>query len=317
MKAVFLDRNTFSSKIELTPPEGVSKWQTFDATESNAETIFERAADAEIIITNKVKIGKNELANLSQLKLIQVTATGVDNIDINACKERNITVQNITNYTEGSVTEQTWGGIFAAMRGLKPYHQAVENGDWQKDGRFSLNELPIFDVAGKTLGIIGAGSIGKNSAAIGRAFGMKVLFAERKGRSPRNENFTEFESVLKQADILILQCPLTENTFHLIDDAEIKLMKKRPLLVNMARGAVINSLSVAKAIQEGRLLGLVCDVFAQEPPPANDPLLSIAHLPRVILTPHNAWASVQAQSRLWKILCENVSKFIANYKAKM
>lgn len=315
MKAVFLDRNTFSSSIDLAAPNGISVWEVFDKTENSPEAIAKHAADADIIITNKCRIDAQTLALLPKLKLVQITATGTDNVDLQACAAQNVVVQNVAGYTGGSVTEHTWAGILAAMRGLKPYHQAVTSGEWQCDGRFSLNELPIIDVAGKVFGVIGTGSIGRATAAVASAFGMEVLFAERKGASPRDASFTPFETVLAESDIVLVQCPLTDDSFHLIDEAALALMQKRPLLVNMARGAVINGAAVAKAVTDGRLFGLVCDVFAQEPPPADDPLLAIANHPRVILTPHNAWASVAAQTRLWKILCENVAGFIAHQGA--
>lgn len=313
MKAVFLDRNTFSATTDLPAPDGVTQWVVHDAT-SEAAQIIARAQDADIVLTNKVVLDAKVIAALPQLKLVQVCATGTNNVDLAACAARGIAVKNVAGYSTDTVPEHAWMGILAAMRGLKHYHAAVEDGRWQRDGRFTLNDLPVLDVAGKTLAIIGAGSLGQRVAEIAQVFGMTVLFVEHRGKAPRDARYTRFEEALARADVVALHCPLTEQTRHLINAQTIALMTRKPLLVNMARGAVMDAASVAQAVESGALTGLVCDVFASEPPHADDPLLRIAGHPRVIYSPHNAWASEGAQRKLWEILSQQVSSFIKEYR---
>lgn len=310
MKAVFLDRNTFSATLDLPAPPGVSDWQVYDATRGYAE-IVARAENADIVLSNKVVLDQAVIAALPRLKLVQVCATGVNNVDVQACAARGIVVQNVAGYSTETVPEHTWMGILAAMRALKHYHASVEDGRWQADGRFTLNDVPVLDVAGKTLAIVGAGSLGQRVGNIAEAFGMRVLWAEHPGREARDARYTRFADALAAADIVALHCPLTQETRHMINAHCIALMTRKPLLVNMARGAVVDGKAVADAVESGALLGYVCDVFAEEPPAADDPLLRIAGHPRVIYTPHNAWASEGAQRRLWQLLSERVAAFIA------
>lgn len=171
MKAVFLDRNTFSATLDLPAPPGISEWVVHQAT--TADEVVARARGADIVLTNKVVLDKSVIDALPELKLVQVCATGVNNVDVAACESRGIVVQNVAGYSTESVPEHTWMGILAAMRGLKPYHRAVEDGSWQRDGRFTLNEVPVLDVAGKVMAVIGAGNIGRRVSAIARAFGMQ------------------------------------------------------------------------------------------------------------------------------------------------
>ena len=185
------------------------------------------------------------------------------------------------------------------------------DGDWQRDGRFCLNELPIIDLAGKTLGIVGTGNIGRRVTEIARAFGMEVLWAERRGAAPRSPDYTPFADVFARADIISLHCPLNDASFHLLNADTLALCQRQPLILNMARGPVADSTAVVAALNASKLLGYVSDVFPDEPPPADEPLLTLRAHPRVIFTPHNAWASVGAQRELWRILCAQVAAFIA------
>ena len=210
MKAVFLDRNTFSPSIDLPAPEGVSDWQVFDATPNDTATVVERLCGAQIAISNKVLLTRDIIAQSPELKLIQVAATGVNNVDAEACKAHGVQLANVAGYSTTSVAEHTFAVILAALRGLIPYHQAVIDGDWQRDGRFCLNELPIIDLAGKTLGLVGVGNIGRRVSEIARAFGMEVLWAERRGAAPRSPDYTPFAEVFAHADIISLHCPLND-----------------------------------------------------------------------------------------------------------
>ena len=314
MKAVFLDRNTLSERIDVDIPKGVAQWVAFQKTAP--DEIVQRLKPADIAIVNKVKLDENILRQLPNLKLIQLTATGMDNIDKEAAKALSIEVKNVAGYSTESVTEHFFLLLLSAMRALKDYHQSVADGSWQKDGRFCLTEPPVFELYGKTLGIIGVGNIGKTITKIAQNFGMEVLWAERQGKTPRNEQYTAFDKVLAQSDIIALTCPLTPETKHLVNEDFVSSLRKKPLLINMARGAVVDSQAVYEAIESNRIMGFATDVFENEPPLANDPLLKITNHPRVIYTPHIAWASDYAQDKLWKILKRQVEDFIKKYKAE-
>lgn len=310
MKAVFLDRATFSSDLELKPPNGLSDYQVYEQTPNDAQTIIERCQHADIIITNKVKLTAEVIAQLPKLKLIQLTATGMDNVDKAACDRQGIALQNVAGYAVKSVPEHTLMLILSTMRASRHYHNQVVQGDWQTDGRFCLLGTPLIDLEGKTLGIIGYGTIGKRVAEIAKVFGMRVLIAEHQGRVPRNSDYTAFDDVLGKSDIITLHCPLTAATHHLINDETIAKMAKQPLIVNVARGSVVDSGAVVDAVNAGKILGYASDVFEDEPIRDDDPLLTLRDHPRVMLTPHNAWGSVNAQLTLWSILCEQVQRFI-------
>ena len=310
MKAVFLDRATFSSDLELKPPNGLSDYQVYEQTPNDAQTIIERCQHADIIITNKVKLTAEVITQLPKLKLIQLTATGMDNVDKAACDRQGIALQNVAGYAVKSVPEHTLMLILSTMRASRHYHNQVVQGDWQTDGRFCLLGTPLIDLEGKTLGIIGYGTIGKRVAEIANVFGMRVLIAEYQGRVPRNSDYTAFDDVLGKSDIITLHCPLTAATHHLINDETIAKMAKQPLIVNVARGSVVDSGAVVDAVNAGKILGYASDVFEDEPIRDDDPLLTLRDHPRVMLTPHNAWGSVNAQLTLWSILCEQVQRFI-------
>ena len=308
MKAVILDRNTLSEQLELTVPQGVTEWVVYQRT--TPEQVLQHLQGAQIAITNKVKIRREHLQQLPSLKLIQLTATGTDNIDKEAAQELGIEVKNVVGYSTESVAEHFFMLLLAAMRGLKPYHTAVEKGDWQADGRFCLTEPSILDLHTRTLGIIGVGNIGKAITERAKAFGMRVLWAEHQGKAPRNTDYTLFEEVLAQSDIISLNCPLTPATHHLINTETIARMSRKPLLINVARGAVVDPQAIYDALQQGKLLGFATDVFEQEPPTDTDPLLKLATHPRVLLTPHVAWASEFALEKLWTKVKEQVEAFI-------
>ncbi len=310
MKAVFLDRNTFLDTLDLPAPDGVSDYVIFDSTPQDDERIVERCADADIIIVNKVVIGRGVIERLPKLKLIQLTATGMNNVDVEACHDQGVAVKNVVGYSVDSVPEHTFMLMLSVMRAGLYYHDRATDGTWQAEDKFCLLDVPILDLAGRTLGIIGKGVIGQRVGEIATAFGMSVLYAERAGRPPRDENYTAFDDVLAQADIISLHCPLSEETHHLINEKAIAKMKKAPLIINVARGAIVDSHAIIRGLERGRILGYCTDVFEHEPPKQDEPLLALKNHPRVMMTPHNAWASQSAQRRLWGILCEQVSTFV-------
>lgn len=308
MRAVFLDKGTFSDNVDLPAPIGVTDYITYDDTPQ--QLIVERCENADIIFTNKVQISAEVIAKLPKLKLIQLTATGMNNVDQDACKKRNIPLYNVAGYAVKSVPEHTFMLMLNAMRAGIHYHNKVSDGTWANNGNFCLLDIPLIDLEDKTLGIIGIGTIGKRVTEIARAFGMTVLWAEHQGRTPRNDDYTAFEDVLAQSDVLSLHCPLNEQTQHLINKDTLAKMTKQPLIVNVARGGVVDSQALTDAINNEQIIGYATDVFEQEPITDDDPLLTLANHPRVIFSPHNAWGSKSAQETLWQILSKQVADFI-------
>lgn len=313
MQAVFLDEGTFSDGVDLPAPTGISDYITYNDTPLDANIIIERCQDADIIFTNKVKITAEVIAKLPKLKLIQLTATGMNNVDQDACAAHNVTLCNVAGYAVKSVPEHTFMLMLNAMRAGVYYHNKVADGSWKNNGNWCLLDIPLIDLEDKTLGIIGVGTIGKRVTQIARAFGMTVLWAEHQGRAPRNDDYTAFDDVLARADVISLHCPLDEHTQHLINKETLAKMSKQPLLVNVARGGIVDSQALADAIDNEQIIGYASDVFEQEPIADNDPLLKLGNHPRVIFSPHNAWGSESAQKTLWQILSKQVTGFITDY----
>lgn len=312
MKAVFLDQATFSPQVALSTPSAVSELVRYDSTPNDPDTIVSRADDADILITNKVVISRDVIARLPKLKLIQLTATGTDNVDKHACDEFGVLLYNVSGYSKDSVPEHTFMLMLCAMRAVKDYHAKATDGRWQASGKFCLLDTPILDLSGRTLGIVGRGVIGQKVGQIAHAFGMNVLYAERQNpppNQPPRDGYTAFDEVLARADVISLHCPLTADTHHLINDDTLAKMTKRPLIVNVARGAVVDTYAIVRALADDKILGYATDVLAQEPP-TDEPLFALKDHPRVIITPHNAWGSISAQERMWDIVCRQVNAFI-------
>lgn len=310
MQAVFLDRGTFSDGIDLPAPAGVSDYIVYDDTPKDTDTIIDRCKDADIIITNKVQIGADVIESLPKLKLIQLTATGMNNVDKEACDKHDVALYNVAGYAVKSVPEHTFMLMLTAMRAGIHYHQKVSDGTWLANGNFCLLDIPLIDLEDKTLGIIGVGTIGKRVTDIARAFGMTVLWAEHQGQAPRNEDYTAFDDVLARSDVITLHCPLNEQTEHLINKDTLAKMTKKTLIVNVARGGVVDSQALTDAINHEQIIGYASDVFEQEPIANDDPLLTLSNHPRVIFSPHNAWGSKSAQETLWQMLSKQVTDFI-------
>lgn len=314
MQAVFLDKGTFSDGVDLPAPTGISDYVIYDDTPKDNEVILARCKDADIIITNKVQIDADVISKLPNLKLIQLTATGMNNVDQEACVEHNVALYNVAGYAVKSVPEHTFMLMLTAMRAGIYYHQKVADGTWQANGNFCLLDIPLIDLEDKTLGIIGVGTIGKRVTEIARAFGMTVLWAEHQERTPRSDDYTAFDEVLARADVLSLHCPLNEQTQHLINADTLAKMTKQPLIVNVARGGVVDSQALTDAINNEQIIGYASDVFEQEPIVKDDPLLTLANHPRVIFSPHNAWGSKSAQETLWQMLSNQVADFIDSHQ---
>jgi glycerate dehydrogenase len=301
---VFLDASTCIADIRH--PTFAHHWQEYPAT-APAQTV-ERLRDASIAITNKVQLQREVLEQLPGLKMVAVAATGVDNVDIDCCRERGIVVSNIRNYSVHTVPEHVFMLMLALRRNLLAFREDVRSGAWQRFEQFCLFTHPLRDLHGGTLWIIGKGAIGKSVGQIATAFGMKVLFAEHKGVSDIRAGYTAFDTVLRDSDVISLHLPLNGQTRHLIGTAEFKHMKPGALLINTARGGLVDEAALLDALQNGHIGGAGFDVLEKEPPTAGHPLLDL-DMPNFILTPHIAWSGRQAMQMLADQLIANIEAY--------
>lgn len=308
LRVVFLDHDTVAPQTVLRPFEFEYRLTRYGST--RAGQVAERIADADIVISNKVAIRHADIQQASRLKLIAVAATGVDNIDLQACTERNIVVCNIRDYARTTVPEHTFALIFALRRSLVAYRESIRDGRWQDAGQFCYFDFPIKDLAGSVLGIVGRGSLGHATAAIGQALGMKVMYAGRKGVNNPPHPYTAFSEMLAHSDIISLHCPLNEDTRDLISDEEFEAMKRKPLLINTARGGLVNEPALARALRAGLIGGAGIDVTAPEPPPKDHILMQLLDMPNFIMTPHVGWASDEAMQTLADQLVDNIDAFV-------
>ncbi|MDR5760444.1 D-2-hydroxyacid dehydrogenase [Caballeronia sp. LZ035] len=307
MNIVFLDRATLAPQTRLRRPDFAHVWREYPATA--AHEVAERIRDADIVITNKAPISAAALDHAPRVKLVAVAATGTNVIDLEACKARGIAVSNIRDYARHTVPEHTFALIFALRRSLIAYRESVRAGRWEESGQFCFFDHPIRDLAGSTLGVIGDGALGRAVAALGQALGMRVLMAAHKGREGMGSLYTPFDTVLRTSDVITLHCPLTPATRNLIDTPEFTAMERRPLLINTARGGLVNEHALGPALREGRIAGAGFDVATSEPLAAEHPFRALLDLPNFILTPHVAWASEEAVQALADQLTDNLEAF--------
>jgi glycerate dehydrogenase len=308
LKVVFLDEDTFSTQTSVRTPAFEHAWISYPR--SAPHEVAQRIADADIVITNKVKLGAELLAGAKKLKLIAVAATGTDVIDLQAATQQGIIVSNIRNYAKHTVPEHTFALIFTLRRSIKAYHDAVRAGRWLEADQFCFFDYPIKDLAGSTLGIIGDGALGQQVAQIASAFGMRVLFSAHKGRTGMGALYTPFEEVLAQSDVITLHCPLRPSTRNMISTDEFALMKRKPLLINTARGGLVDEAALVEALRQGQVGGAGFDVTSTEPMPKDHPFNQIMDAPNFILTPHVAWASDEAVQGLADQLVDNIEAFV-------
>ena len=295
---VFLERNTFN--VPFRRPAFAHEWSEFGETPPGE--VVERLAPATIAICNKLPLRAETLSQLPKLRLIAVAATGVDNVDLAYCRSHNIAVCNTRGYAVNSLPEHALMLMLALRRNLMAYRDDVKAGRWHEAKQFCLLDHPIGDLRGATLGIVGFGTLGKSMAQLGRAVGMEVIVAVRDDRAG-------FEEVLRRSDVLSLHCPLTEETKNLIGADELAQMKPDAILINTARGGLIDDHALIEALKNGRLAGAGIDVLRNEPPREGNPLLEV-DLPNLIVTPHNAWASRQAMQTLADQLVDNLEAFV-------
>jgi glycerate dehydrogenase len=305
---VFVDRSTIPEQIVVPEPSFPHQWVEYSLTAPSE--LYERVKGADIVITNKVVFDAEILSQLPQLKLIAVAATGVNNVDVDYCREHHIAVTNIRGYATQSVPEHVVAMIFALRRNLLGYHQDITQGEWQRNKQFCFFTHPIGDIAGSTLGIIGSGVLGQATAALAKAIGMQVVFAERKGANSCRDGYLPFEQVLAESDMITLHCPLTDDTRNIISDVELNKMKSDSILINTGRGGLVDEQALVHALKEGSIAGAGVDVFTQEPADNTNPLLANSDLPNLLLTPHVAWGSDSAIQRLVTILIDNINTYL-------
>ena len=306
MKIAFLDRSTFSDSITFPAARLAAEWQEHARTAPGE--VLTHAADAAVAVTNKVKLPAVLLEKLPRLKLVAVAATGVDHVDLDAARRLGIGVCNVRDYATHSVPEHVFAVLLALRRNLIAYAAAAKNGTWSRAENFCLLNWSIEDLVGSTLGIVGSGTLGQTVAKLGAAFGMRVLLAEQRGASLRPGRVA-FEKVLAEADVVSLHVPLTPATRNLIGATELARLKPSAILINSARGGVVDEVALVAALHAGQLAGAAVDVLSTEPPPADHPLLT-ANLPNLLVTPHVAWASRQAQQRMADEVVENIAAFL-------
>ena len=306
MKAVLLDKATIGNDISLQEIKNRCELICFDTTATNE--ISERIKNAEIIITNKVVIGKKEMQTTENLKLICVAATGYNNIDIEEAKKRQIIVANVKGYSTESVAQLVFGYILTIFNSVPDFSEDIKNGLWQKSPVFTMLNHPFSELKGKNLGIIGYGSIGKRVAEIGKTFGMNILISESLIHKNNSSARLPFDETLQQSDILTIHTPLTEQTKNLISEKELKVMKKTAVLINTARGGIVNEKYLYKALVNKDIAYAALDVLTEEPPKSGNILFDA---PNCIITPHIAWTSYEARQKLVAGISENIKLFLA------
>ena len=305
-RVVFLDRASLKAKVRT--PKGTGAYVDYDKT--SPDEVVPRLEGADVAILNKVPMRAPTLERLPDLKMIAVAATGYDVVDVAYCKAHGIAVANIRNYAVHTVPEHAFMMILALRRSLLAYREDVQNGVWNKSDQFCFFSHPIGDLHGSTLGIIGEGAIGQATAAIGRAFGMTVLFADHPPPKVEGVSFTPHAEVLAQSDVISLHCPLMPSTRNLIDLAAFRKMKRSAVLINTARGGLVDESALIQALDEGLIAGAGFDVLTVEPPKNGHPLLDVRR-PNFILTPHIAWASDGAMQFLADQLIDNIDSWAA------
>lgn len=308
MRAVFLDFDSVTrGDVDRTALERVvSPWVFYRDTDS--VELAERVRDAEIIVTNKTGLNHATIFAANKLKLVCVSATGYNNIDLAAAAERGVAVCNVRSYATQSVTQHVFMLMLALTRHFVDYQQLIKSGGWQSSRFFCPLDYPIEELTGKTLSIIGYGELGRAVARVAEVFGMRVLIAEHKDAHSIRAGRVAFNDALAGADFISLHCPLSPQTHHLIGEREFAAMQSSACLINTARGGLIDETALLQSLQSGQIAGAAIDVLQQEPPAAGHPLLAYSHS-NLIITPHIAWASRSARQRVLELVAENIDNF--------
>lgn len=308
MRGVILDSDTLApADLDLKPLyNSLDNWQTYGTTQP--DQTLARIENAEVVITNKVVINRQILQQAPAVKLICIAATGTNNVDLEAAADLGITVTNVAGYGVGSVAQHTLALMLALATKLPQYHNACQSGQWSQSPFFCMLDHPIIELPGKTLGIVGYGAIGQATATLAKAIGMNVIVSARPGSDNCPKDRLPFADVLTQVDVLSLHCPLTPATEQLINSRTLHQLKPGALLINTARGGLIDEAALIEALTSKHLGGAALDSISVEPPPADHPLLT-QDIPNLILTPHCAWGSQKARQTLVNEVALNIEAF--------
>lgn len=309
MKIAILERNSVGLDVDVECLKELGEVSVYANT--TAADVEEKIKDAEIIVANKAPLNADTLKNAPNVKLICEFATGYDNVDINYCREKGIKVANVVNYSTDAVAQHTFALCLYVLEKLNHYDKYVKSGEYAAQDRFSNFDIPYTELAGKTWGIIGMGNIGKKVAGIAKAFGCRVIFYSASGNSSCTEyERVDLDTLLGEADFLSLHCPLSDRTRHLIDIEALKKMKKTAILINVARGPVVKDEDLYTALTEGYIAGAGLDVTSTEPMKSSNPLSRIQDSNQLIITPHMAWASIEARTRCVMETQKNIKAFL-------
>jgi glycerate dehydrogenase len=308
MKAVFLDWATMGPDLDISALCALlPELEIYD--ESTSDEIAERITGAAVVLGNKVLISEALFDAAPEMRFIGLTATGTDNVNLQAARERGVAVANIRAYCTASVVEHVFGSILNLAHNLANYGKDVRDGAWQNASIFTLLTRPVSELAGKTLGVVGYGELGRGVARVAAAFGMQVIVAARPGTNEVPEGRVAFNELLERADFISLHCPLTDATRGLFGADQFRAMKNTAILVNTARGALIDSQALVDALREGDIAAAAIDVLPKEPPVDGDPLLDYVG-DNLIVTPHIAWATLEARQAAIDELTANVAAFL-------
>ena len=306
-KIVILDGKTLG-EISLEKLSEIGEVRYYDTTDISE--VKERVREANIVLTNKVILNRENLSEANNLEFIAEVATGFNNIDIEYAKEKGIGVANVAGYSTNAVVQHTFAATLALLDEVAYYDNYVKSGEYSKSGLFTCLDRSYYEIEGKTWGIIGLGNIGKKVAKIAEAFGAKVVYYSTTGINSNNDfSRVSFDDLLSKSDIISIHAPLNENTLGLINYEALCKMKNSAVLVNMGRGPIVVEEDLARAIDEDKIRGAALDVFEVEPIKINSPLLTMKNKDRIILSPHIAWASVEARERLFNEVVENITAF--------
>jgi glycerate dehydrogenase len=306
MKVVFLDRETLGEGIDLSGLISLGEYREYPLT--SKDEVFDRVREAEIIITNKVYFGKQQLDAAPKLKLICLSATGYNNVDLEEAKKRGIIVANVKDYSTESVAQTVFAYIFAFENRVKDYDDEVKTGTWARSPYFTFYKYDFEELRTKTIGIIGYGNIGKRVSEIAKAFGMKVMIAKSNpNKNYNDENRKNINEVLEKSDIITVHTPLNDSTKGLISRKELNIMKKNSIIINTARGGIVDEEALYEALLKKDIKGAACDVLTEEPPKSGNKLMN---LDNIIITPHVAWASIQSRQTLVEGIVKNIEKYL-------
>lgn len=310
MKIVFLDRDTVGDVENLNIFEKYGEFISYPTT--SAEQTIERCDRADIIITNKVVIDRQVMAHAPNLKLICIAATGMNNVDLVYAAEKNIAVRNVSGYSTHSVTQSTFSMLLHLLNKNGYYDEYVKSGDYAKSPIFTHLDKPFFELYGKVFGIIGMGTIGQSVARVASAFGCRVIYYSTSGKNQAQPGYRHYplDELLRISDIVSVHAPLNEATLNLLDRSALRLMKKTALLINVGRGGIINEKDLASALDEGDIAGVGIDVLTAEPIHPENPLNFVKARDKIFITPHIAWASIEARTQLVNKIAENIDSYL-------